>query len=90
VPNPCNRARIIRKLNDFKEFYVNSESVRRNILARIVAKQQNVVWSSGMHTSTPVPLIAYGPNKITKKFGRMLHSTEWAAYAIDALSEKYE
>ncbi|MCP4349831.1 MAG: alkaline phosphatase [Desulfobacterales bacterium] len=76
------------KINDFKEFYVYSEEVRKDILARVVAKQQNIVWSTGTHTSAPVPLITYGPEKITSQFSKMLHTTEWAQYAIDALTGK--
>ncbi len=76
------------KINDFKEFYVYSEEVRKDILGRVVAKQQNIVWSTGTHTNTPVPLIAYGPQKITAQFSKLLHTTEWAQYAIDALSDK--
>jgi len=78
--------KLFPKINDFKEFYVYGESIRKDILGRIVAKQQNVVWSTGTHTNTPVPLIAWGPKKVTEKFSRILHTTEWARYAIDALS----
>ncbi|MGA1841258.1 MAG: alkaline phosphatase [bacterium] len=88
--NTCYGLNIIRRLNDFREFYVNNESIRKDILGRIVAKQQNVVWSTGMHTNTPVPLIVFGPEKVTKKFGRLIHTTEWSQYAIDALLEKHE
>ncbi|MDR4506884.1 MAG: hypothetical protein MRJ65_01380 [Candidatus Brocadiaceae bacterium] len=34
------------KIDDFKEFYVHSEGLRRNILGRVVAKNQNVVYGS--------------------------------------------
>lgn len=88
--NTCNGLYIIRRLNDFREFYVDNESIRKDILGRIVAKQQNVVWSTGMHTNTPVPLIVFGPEMVTKKFGRLIHTTEWAQYAIDTLLEKHE
>lgn len=77
---------IVSKINDFKEFYYDSTRMRQALLARVAAKYQNVVWSTGAHTSTPVPLIACGPQNIIKVFGRMLHTTEWAQYAIDAIS----
>ena len=80
------KAKTFPKINDFKEFYVYSEEVRSDILGRVVARQQNVVWSTGTHTNTPVPLIAYGPIQISEKFGGLLHTTEWAQLAIDAMT----
>lgn len=74
------------KVNDFKEFYVYGNEIRKDILGRVVAKQQNVVWSTGAHTNTPVPLIVYGPTQICENFGRLLHTTEWAQMAIEAMT----
>jgi len=79
------KAETFPKINDFKEFYVYGEELRWDLLGRAVAKHQNVVWSTGTHTNTPVPLIVYGPTQISEKFGRLLHTTEWAQMAIDAL-----
>lgn len=74
------------KINDFKEFYVYSEGVRTDIIGRVLAKHQNVVWSTGTHTNTPVPLVAIGPENIAKKFGGIMHTTEWAQIAISSLT----
>ena len=79
--------KLFPKITDFKECYVYGESIRKNILGRVVAKQQNIVWSTGTDTNTPVPLIAWGLQQIIKIFGKMLHTTEWAQYAIDTLSK---
>ncbi len=73
------------KIHDFKAFYVYSSELRLDLLGRVVAKYQNTVWATGTHTSTPVPLIAIGPENVTAQFGRMMHTTEWAQYAIEAL-----
>lgn len=73
------------KIHDFKEFYVYNKDGRYNLLARAVGKYQNTVWATGTHTSTPVPIIAYGPKKVIAQFSKMMHTTEWAQYAIKAL-----
>ncbi|MHC5038870.1 MAG: alkaline phosphatase [Planctomycetota bacterium] len=73
------------KINDFKEFYVYGEEVRKDILGRIVARQQHTVWSSGTHTSTPVPLIVLGPESVRKGFGKLMHTTAWARRVIPIL-----
>jgi len=76
---------MIPKIHDFKEFYLCGDVLRMNILGRVAAKYQNVVWSTGTHTNSPVPLIAYGPNETTIKFSRLMHTTEWGQCTIDVL-----
>ncbi|KPA10551.1 alkaline phosphatase [Candidatus Magnetomorum sp. HK-1] len=73
------------KVHDFKEFYISASKIRRPLIARVVAKQQYAVWSTGGHTNTPVPLIACGPKKVTEKFGKLLHTTEWGQMAISVI-----
>jgi alkaline phosphatase len=77
--------KLFPKIHDFKEFYVYGKNSRQDLLGRVVAKYQNAVWATGTHTNTPVPLIAIGPENVTAQFGRMMHTTEWAQYAIEAL-----
>lgn len=76
------------QIEDFTEFYVYGENLRLNILARRLAAQQNVVWASGTHTSTPVLLISYGPPEITEKFTGMLHSTDVGKKMIELVQGK--
>lgn len=73
----------IPKINDFKEFYVHPGNVRKDILGRVVAKYQNVVWSTGTHTNSLVPIIALGPEQVIAWFNKMMHTTEWGEYTID-------
>ena len=73
------------KINDFKEFYVYETEIFKDLIGRIVGKQQYAVWATGTHTNTPVPIIAYGPETVTKGFGKMMHTTEWAQLAIDIM-----
>jgi len=67
-------------------FYGTGREFRRNLLARIVSKRQLTVWATGNHTSTPVPLIAYGPPHVSSRYGKMVHTTEWGRETIDILS----
>jgi len=64
------------KVMDFKAFYVYGEEIRHDLLGRAVAEEQNVVWGTGTHTSTPVTVIAYGPESASKQFGKMVHHTD--------------
>jgi len=73
------------KIHDFKEFYVYETEIFKDLIGRIVGKQQYAVWATGTHTNTPVPIIAYGPETVTKGFGKMMHTTEWAQLAIDIM-----
>lgn len=73
------------KVNEYKEFFVYGAGVRHNLLASVVGKQQNTVWATGTHTSTPVPVIAWGPASVTKQFDGLMHTTDWANYTIDAI-----
>lgn len=67
-------------------FYGTGKEFRRNVLARIVSKRQLTVWSTGSHTNTPVPLIAFGPSHVSSRYGRMMHTTEWGRETIEILT----
>ncbi len=45
------------------------DDVHLNLLARELAAQQNVVWSTGTHTASPVPVIVAGPDYALEQFG---------------------
>ncbi len=46
---------------DFAPFYLDRDSVRAVLAARKLANHTLAVWSTGGHTSEPVPLLGYGP-----------------------------
>ncbi|MDI3324352.1 alkaline phosphatase [Pontibacterium granulatum] len=74
------------KVNEYKEFFVYGSGVRHNLLASVVGKQQNTVWATGTHTNTPVPVIAWGPEEVTRKFDGLMHTTDWANHAINSIN----
>jgi alkaline phosphatase len=78
---------VFPRINDFKEFYVYFDGIRKDILGRVVAKYQNIVWSTGTHTNAPVPVVAYGNKDVTAWFSKMMHTTELGQYAINVLTK---
>ena len=61
-------------IHDFSAFYVYGDDVHLNLLARELATQQSVVWSTGTHTASPVPVIVAGPDDALEAFnGFMTH-----------------
>lgn len=74
------------KVKEFKAFYVYGDEIRNDLIGRALSEQQNVVWGTGTHTSTPVALIAYGPEAVTKKFSAMTHHTEVGKLAKKAVA----
>ena len=68
-------------------FFPAGKEGRADRLARVVSKHQMTVWATGMHTSTPVPLIALGPPAVSSRYGKMMHTTEWGRQTIEILSK---
>lgn len=54
---------------DFDAFYVYPSAVRAALVARATAAQTGVVWSTGTHTASPVPVFAIGPGSSADPFG---------------------
>lgn len=78
-------AETLPEVRDFKEFYVYGDEIQMNLLGRELAAQQNVVWGTGTHTSTPVTVMAYGPKHITAAFSGMQHNTQVGEKMMNAL-----
>ncbi|WP_250654942.1 alkaline phosphatase [Alkalimarinus coralli] len=74
------------KVNDFKSFYVYGDEIRNDLLGRALSEQQNVVWGTGTHTSTPVAVIAFGPDAVESKFSSMTHHIELGKMAKKAIA----
>ncbi len=63
-------------VKDFTAFFVYGDEIKLNLLGRELAEQQNVVWGTGTHTSTPVTVMTYGPENLVEQFDGMQHHTE--------------
>jgi len=68
-------------------FVYQTDDNRQNLLAREVAEQQSVVWSTGTHTNTPVLVFTQGPANATAPFGKVLHHTDVGQHAIEAMND---
>ena len=85
LDNTHLRAETFPKINDFKEFYVYGKKIHLDLIGRQLAKEQNIVWSTGTHTHTPVPVIAWGPEQYSRQFSTLSHHTDIGEWMIDAL-----
>ena len=84
--HPYLDAESLPHVEDFSAFYPYGDDSRKNLLGRALSTQQNVVWSTGTHTHTPVPVIAWGPAHWTGDFDRFLHLKDVGRLAIEAMS----
>lgn len=66
-------------------FFVYQKENRENLLAKAVAVNQQAVWATGTHTSTPVITFVKGVEKSMLPFTAILHHTQLGQFAIDAL-----
>jgi alkaline phosphatase len=73
------------KVNDFSAFYVYGEEIKTDLIGRALAEQQNVVWGTGTHTSTPVSVIAWGPDEATRPLAKIGHHAEVGQYMMGLL-----
>ncbi|WP_281646551.1 alkaline phosphatase [Parendozoicomonas sp. Alg238-R29] len=69
-------SKTLPKVSDFRAFFVYGDDIHLNLLARELAEQQNVVWGTGTHTSTPVAVMSYGPKDVIEAFDGMNHHTD--------------
>ena len=78
----------VPKINDFSDFYVYTEEDHAPQMARLVAAGQNTVWGTGTHTSTPVAVIAWGPESVIKNYGSMMHHVNVGEKTIKAMNNE--
>ncbi|MFC1237512.1 alkaline phosphatase [Vibrio sp. F74] len=90
VPNPYKTpghsylsADTLPAIRDFQSFYVYGDEIRWDLMGRALAEQQNIVWGTGTHTSTPVGVIAWGPMKDIKPFSQITHHSQVGQYMMD-------
>jgi len=75
-------------VDDFEEFFVYGEEIHTNLMARQVAAEQNTVWGTGTHTSTPVAVIAWGPKTIINDYSKMMHHVDVGDKTIKAMQNE--
>ncbi|KZN60221.1 hypothetical protein N473_24895 [Pseudoalteromonas luteoviolacea CPMOR-1] len=56
------------KINDFSPFYVYLNERPLNLIGRALSAKQNIVWSTGTHTHTPVGVFVLGPSHAIEPF----------------------
>jgi len=83
--HPAHDVETYPRFEDFEAFYPFGEDSRVDLLARQVGTEQNIVWATGAHTHTLVPVVAHGPPQVTQKFSGMLHHTDIGKLLIDAI-----
>ena len=66
-------------------FFPYQKNNRQNLLAQAVSAQQQVVWATGTHTSTPVLVFLQGSSSAVTPFTRLLHHSELGRLLADAL-----
>ena len=86
--HPYLSTKTVPKMPDQASFYVYGENGRMNHLGHILGSQQNVVWGTGTHTNTPVPLISFGPRSATDRFTGFLHSTDVGKRMIEIVRDE--
>jgi len=83
--NKYMKLKTLPKINDFSAFYVYAGEMPLNLMGRELAEQQNVVWGTGTHTSTPVNVIAWGPSEDTRAFVKIAHHAEVGQHMMESL-----
>lgn len=71
--------------HDFSQFYVHA-SIHPDMLGRVLASQSHAVWAAGTHTSTPVPVMAYGPQRYAERAQGFIDNTEITKIMEDAFN----
>lgn len=66
-------------------FFPYQDDNRQNLLAQAVSTQQQVVWATGTHTSTPVLVFLHGSEPVLLPFTKLLHHSELGRLLGDAL-----
>ncbi|MGR8953090.1 MAG: alkaline phosphatase, partial [Gammaproteobacteria bacterium] len=83
--HPYLNEKIVPKVPAKGDFFVYTKDNRENLLAEVVGAQQQAVWASGTHTSTPVFVFAKGSQQAVEPFANLLHHTDIGRLTIDAL-----
>lgn len=52
------------------------DNLLANLIGRTISPQQNIVWGTGTHTSTPVQVLTWGPEEQKQKLSGILHHSQ--------------
>jgi alkaline phosphatase len=83
--HPSLSEKTVPKMAAKSAFFVYTKDNRENLLAELVGAEQQVVWASGTHTSTPVFVFAKGNKQAIEPFSNILHHTDVGRLTIEAL-----
>lgn len=72
-------------VHDFQSFYVYGEEIRWDLMGRALSEQQNIVWGTGTHTTTPVGVFAWGPLEDIKPFSQVTHHSQVGQFMMDSI-----
>jgi alkaline phosphatase len=61
-------------MEEFKQTFASN--VPGNLIGHALAKEQQVVWGTGTHTMSMVPVMVFGPEQHQKRFRGLMHSTD--------------
>lgn len=76
-----HEVRMVPRIDDFDAFYPSHRTRMTALIARALAPHQGVVWGSGSHTSTPVPVVALGRSQ--ERFDGL-----WTMHELGALLQR--
>ncbi|MGJ0515932.1 MAG: alkaline phosphatase [Methylomicrobium sp.] len=83
--HPSLSEKTVPKMGAKSAFFVYTKDNRENLLAELVGAEQQVVWASGTHTSTPVFVFTKGNKPAIEPFANILHHTDVGRLTIEAL-----
>lgn len=66
--HPYLKEKTWAKITDFDAFYPYDEDRRSAAIGRQLARYQQVVWGSGTHTTTLIPVFTWGPKNWSEYF----------------------
>jgi len=72
-------------IHDFRHYHTSSYNAKGGVLARILARKQNIIWGTGSHTATPIPVFTFGPKWITDQFMGLYNNTRLRDLVAHAL-----
>lgn len=70
-------SKVVPKIDTNHAFFsYQTDDNRLNLLGFAVSEQQQTVWATGTHTSTPVLVFSHGPSSATKLFKGIYHHVD--------------